>query len=121
MKNRIVFKIERGYKLELLSPETMKLLKMHKKDVDWDKDGEDLPKLESAGVVLVHCNLVNNNYQQTSEVLFTFVPNKQFGQLINIALHSLTIPLKKCWNFKAVFQRTAVGNPEVNILNHSGF
>ena len=42
-------------------------------------------------VALVHCNLVNNNYQQTSKVLFTFVPNKQFGQLINIAPHSLTM------------------------------
>ena len=50
-----------------------------------------MPKLESVEVVLVYCNLVNNNYQQTSKVLFTFVPNKQFGQLINIAPHSLTM------------------------------
>ena len=78
-----------GYKLELLSPETMKLLGSTKKDVDQDKDGEDVPKLESVEVVLVHCNLVNNNYQQASKVLFTFVPNKQFGQLVNIAPHSL--------------------------------
>ena len=48
-----------------------------------------MPKLESAEVVLVHCHLVNNNYQQASKVLFTFVPNKQFGQLVNIAPHSL--------------------------------
>ena len=89
IKNRIVFKIKTGYKLELLSSETMKLLGSTKKDVDQDKDGEDVPKLESVEVVLVHCNLVNNNYQQTSKVLFTFVPNKQFGQLINIAPHSL--------------------------------
>ena len=88
IKNRIVFKVKTGYKLELLSPETMKLLGSTKKDVDQDKDGEDVPKLESVEVVLVHCNLVNNNYQQASKVLFTFVPNKQFGQLINIALHS---------------------------------
>ena len=47
-----------------------------------------MPKLESE-VVLVHCNLVKNNYQQTSKVMFTFVPNKQFGQLINISPHSL--------------------------------
>ena len=38
-----------------------------------------MPKLESAKVVLVHCNLVNNNYQQTSKIFLTFVPNKQFG------------------------------------------
>ena len=50
-----------------------------------------MPKLESTEVVLVHCNLVNNNYQQASKVLFTFVPNKQFEQLINIAPHSLTM------------------------------
>ena len=79
IKNRIVFKIKAGYKLELLTPETMKLLGSTKKDVDKDKNGEDVPKLESVEVVLVHCNLVNNNYQQASKVLFTFVPNKQFG------------------------------------------
>ena len=69
----------------------MKLLGSTKKDVDQDKDGEDVPKLEFVEVVLVHCNLVNNNYQQTSKVLFTFVRNKQFGQLINILPHSLTV------------------------------
>ena len=91
IKSRSVFQVKTGYKLELLSPETMKLLGSTKKDVDQDKDGEDVPKLESAEVVLGHCNLVNNNYQQASKVLFTFVPNKQFGQLINITPHSLTI------------------------------
>ena len=50
-----------------------------------------MPKLESVEVVLVHCNLVNNSYQQASKVLFTFVPNKQFGQLITISTHSLTM------------------------------
>ena len=91
IKNGIVLKIKTGYKLELLSPETMKLLGSTKKDVDQDKDGEDVPKLESIEVVLVHCILVNKNYQQASKVLFTFVPNKQFGQLITIAPHSLTM------------------------------
>ena len=89
IKNRIVFKIKTGYKLELLTPETMRLLGSTKKDVDQDKNGEDVPKLESVEVVLVHCNLVNNSYQQASKVLFTFVPNKQFGQLITISPHSL--------------------------------
>ena len=69
----------------------MKLLGSTKKDVDSDKNSENVPKLESVEVVLVHCNLVNNNYQQASKVLFTFVPNKQFGQLINIAPNSLTM------------------------------
>ena len=69
----------------------MKLLGSTKKDVDQDKVGEDVAKLESVEVVLVDCNLVNNNCQQASKVLFTFVPNKQFGQLINISPHSLTM------------------------------
>ena len=73
----------------MLSPETMKLLGSTKKDAEKDKDGQNVPKLESVEVFLVHYNIVNNNYQKVSKVLFTFVPNKQFGQLINIAPHSL--------------------------------
>ena len=69
----------------------MKLLGSTRKDVYQDKDGEDVPKLESIEVVLVYCNLFNNNYQQASKVLFTFVPNKQFGQLITITPQSLTM------------------------------
>ena len=92
IKNRIVFKINTVYKLELLSPEIMKLLGSTKKDVHQDKDGEDKPKLESVEIVLVNCNLVNNNYQQTSKVLFSFVPqNKQFGELLNISQHLVTM------------------------------
>ena len=64
---------------------------MRKKDVDKDKDEEDVPKIASAEVVLVHCNLVNISYQQASKVLFTFVPKKQFGQLITISPHLLTM------------------------------
>ena len=56
-----------------------------------DKNGENVPKLEPVEVVLVHCTLVKNDYQHTSKVLFTFVPNKQLGQLINISPHSLTM------------------------------
>ena len=91
IKNRIVFKIKNGYKLELLTLETMKLLGSTKKDVVSDKNGENVPKLASVKVVLIHCNLVKNDYQHTSKVLFSFVPNKQFGQLINISPHSLTM------------------------------
>ena len=90
IKNRIVLKVKSGYKLELLSPETMKLLGRTKQDVDKDKVREDVLKLETVEVVLMHCNLVNNSYQQASKVLFTFVPNEQFGQLITISPHSLT-------------------------------
>ena len=54
----------------------MKLLGSTKKVVDKDKNRENIPKLESVEVVLIHCNLVKNHYQHTSKVLFTFVPNK---------------------------------------------
>ena len=90
IKNRIALKVKSGYKLELLSPETMKLLGRTKQDVDKNKVREDVLKLGSVEVLLMHCNLVNNSYQQASKLLFTFVPNEQFGQLITISPHSLT-------------------------------
>ena len=67
----------------------MKLLASTKDTIDADKNSENVPRLENVEVVLVHCNLVNNAYQQASKVLFTFVPNKQYGQLISISPHSL--------------------------------
>ena len=82
ISNRIVFKIKTGYKFELLSKETMELLGSTKDIIELDKNSENVSKLENVEVVLVHCNLVNNSYQQASRVLFTFVPNKQYGQLI---------------------------------------
>ena len=89
IKNRIVFKVKTGYKLELLTPETMKLSGSTKKDVDSDKNSENVPK--SVEVVLVHCNLVKTDYQHSSKVLFSFVPNKQFGQLTNTSPNTLTM------------------------------
>ena len=91
IKNRIVFKIKTSYKLELLSPETTKLLGSTKKGADQNKNGENLSKLEPVKVVLKHCNLVNNSYLQTPKVLSTFMPSKEFGQLITIPPHSLTM------------------------------
>ena len=67
----------------------MKLLGSTIKDADKDKDGENVRKLGSLGLVLVYCNLVKNDYQHTSKVLFTLAPDKEFGQLINISPHSL--------------------------------
>ena len=90
-KTELFLKIKTGYKLELVSLETIKLLGSTKRNVDKDTDGEDVPKPEYVEVVLLHCNLINNNYQQASTVLFTFVPNKQFGQLITISPHILTM------------------------------
>ena len=91
IKNRIVFKMKTGYKLEFLTPETIRLLGSTKKYVDSDKNSENVPKLGSIKVALVQCNLVKNDYQRTSKVLFSFIPNKQSGQLINISPDSLTI------------------------------
>ena len=91
IKNRIVFKIKNGRKLELSTPETMELLGSTKNVVDKDKNIENVPKLESAEVGLVQCNLVKNDYQHASKVLFSFVPNKQFGQLLNICPHVFTM------------------------------
>ena len=76
IKSRVFFKIKTGYKFEFLSKETVQLLGSKNKDIDQNKDGKDQPKLESVEVVLVHCNLVNSNYQQAFKILFTFVPNK---------------------------------------------
>ena len=89
INNRIVFKIKSGYKLELLSKEMMRLLGSTSNSIDGDKNSELFPKLESVDLVLVHCNVVNNSYQQASKVLFTFVPNKKYGQLITISPETL--------------------------------
>ena len=100
--NRIVFKIKTRYKLELLSKELMKLLGSTSNTIDTDKNSENIPRLENVEVFLAHCNLVNSSYQHHSRVLFTFVTNKQYGQLINILPHSLVF-LK---NYEYGFFRT---------------
>ena len=69
----------------------MKLLGSTKKVVDKNKNRDDVPKLESVEVVLVLCNLVKNDYQHASKVLFSFVPNKKFGQLLNISPYVFTM------------------------------
>ena len=90
IENRITFKIKSGYYLELLTPETMKLLGSTESIrmitiKTKDKNGENVPHLEIVELVLVHCNLVNNDYQQDSRILYTFVPNKTFGSLLEIS------------------------------------
>ena len=75
IENRITFKVKSGYYLEILTPETMKLL----------GSTENIPYLEITEVGLIHCNVVNNSYQQKSRVLYTYVPNKSFGQLLDIS------------------------------------
>ena len=85
IENRITFKIKNGYHLELLTPETTKLLGSTENKITKDTSGENVPHLEIADLVLVHRNLVNNNYQQDSRILFKFFPNKPFGSLLEIS------------------------------------
>ena len=85
IENRVTFKIKNGYSLELLSEETMKLLGTTENKITKDKNGENVPHLKITEVVLVYCNIVNNHYQQDSRVLYTFVPIKPFGSLLEIS------------------------------------
>ena len=89
---------------KMKNSKTMKILGSTKKDVDKDKNGENVPKLESVEIVLVHCNLVKNDYQHASKILFIFVPNREFGPylMVNFLLlkYRLQIKLVKHLKFK---------------------
>ena len=85
IENSITFKTKRGYSLELLTKERMKLLGSTKNKITKHKNRENVPHLEITEVVLVHCNMVNNDYQQDSRVPYTFVPNKYFGSLLDVS------------------------------------
>ena len=85
VENRITFKIKTGYNLKLLIAESMKFIGSTKNKIIKDKNVEDVPHLEITEVILVHCNVVNNNYQQDSRVVYTFVPNKSLGSLLEIS------------------------------------
>ena len=89
-ENRITFNKDRILS-QTFTPETMKLLGSTKSKINKDKNGENLYRLEITEVVLVHCNIVNNDYQQDSRVLFTFVPNKSFGELLDISPRNVII------------------------------
>ena len=73
-------KIKIRYYLKLLTPETVKLLGSTKSKITKDENGEIVPHLEITEVVLVHCNIINNDHQQGSRVLYIFVSNKSVGQ-----------------------------------------
>ena len=77
--------MKNGYSLKLLTPETLKLLGSTENKITKDKNGEIVSHLEIAEVILVHCNIVNNDYQEDSTVSYTFVPNKPFGSLLEIS------------------------------------
>ena len=90
MKNRVTFRIETGYHLELLTAETKKLLGRTRSKRNKDENGENTPHLEITEIVLVHYNTVNDDYQQDSRVFYTFLPNKLFSQLLDISRKSFT-------------------------------
>ena len=81
----MTFKIKNGYSLEILTPETIKLLGSTENKITKDKNDENVPHLKITEVVLLHCDIVNNDYRQDSRVLCTFVPNKPFGSLLKIS------------------------------------
>ena len=110
IEDRITFKIKTGYYLELLTPETMKLLGSTKNRITKDKNGENVPHLEITEVVLVHCSIVNNDYQQDSRVLYTFVPNKPLGTLLEISPTNHII----LTTFKSEFQTIRVSFTDQN-------
>ena len=85
IENSITFKIKNGYSLELLTKETMKLLGSTENKITKSKNGENVLHLEITEVELVHCSMVNNDSQQNSRVLYTFVPNKPFSSLLEIS------------------------------------
>ena len=85
IENRVKFKIKNGCSFELLTPDTMKLLGSTENKITKNKNGQNVRHLEIAKVVLVQCNIVNNDYQQYSRVLYTFVPDKPFGSLLEIS------------------------------------
>ena len=73
-----------GYYIELLTPESIKLIGSTKIKITKDKNRENKPRLEIYKVVLVHFNIVKNNHQQDSRDLYIFVLNKSFGQVVDI-------------------------------------
>ena len=91
-----MFKIKDGYKLELQAPEPMKLFGSTKRLLDKTKNGENVPSLEVVEVASVQCcNLVDNQYQQNSDILNTFATNKVYAYLLNVELNNLEF-LKIC-------------------------
>ena len=84
-KKIIMFKIKTGYYVELLTPETMKLLGSTKSKIYKDENGGNVPHLDFTEVILAHYNIFNNDYQKDPKFLYTFVLNKSFGQLLDIS------------------------------------
>ena len=83
IENRITFEIKTGYYIKPLTPETMELLVSTKSKITKDWNSENVSHLEINEVLLIHFNFVSNKYQQNSKLMYTFIPNKYFGQLLD--------------------------------------
>ena len=83
VKKRVNFKIKTGHKLELLTPETQKLLG-DGPIIDKDKNNKNVPQLDQVEYVLLHCNIVQNDSLLNSKLLYEFVPDQSFGKLISV-------------------------------------
>ena len=94
INNRLVFKIKDGW-IKYKPTETMKLFGSAKKLIDKTKNGENVPILEVVEVVLVQCDLIDNQYKETPEVLYTFTPNKSYVSLLNVEPRHLVL-LENC-------------------------
>ena len=110
MLKRVAFRIKTGYKLELLTNETMRLLG-DGPIIDTRKNGENVRKLEIVRNVLVFCNLVENAYLQDSKLLFSFVPDSRFGSLLSITRQVL----KYCDTVDSIF-----GYIEISFIDQNG-
>ena len=103
VKNRVVFKIKTGYKQELLTKETQKLLG-DEPVIDKDKNSKNVPQLDQVEYVLLHCNIVQNDFLQNSKLLYEFVPDKTFGQLISVKPPSFI----QCKTSDSIFDYTEI-------------
>ena len=103
-ENRIIFKIKTANFLKHLTPKKMKLLESTKNKITENKNGENVPHLESTEVILVHCNIFSHDYQQDWRFLYTFAPNNRFGKLFKISVKNLIFPK----TFNSQFQEIKV-------------
>ena len=103
VKNRVVFKIKTGYKQELLTKETQKLLG-DEPVIDKDKNSKNVPQLDQVEYALLHCNIVQNDFLQNSKLLYEFVPDKTFGQSISVKPPSFI----QCKTSDSIFDYTEI-------------
>ena len=113
IKNRITFKIKTGYYLELLTPKTMKLLGSTENKITKEKVGKNVSHLRIAKVVLVQCNIIDNDYQQDLRVLYKFFPNKPFDSLLEISPTDFIFSIHLIQNFKKLKYGL-----QIKIVNH---